>query len=64
LFLGRAYDWCGTLGGPTSGVINFAPPKLLTAFADRSITAELKGNQQAQDIKAGVSSLGGLKKGL
>lgn len=26
--------------------------------------AELKGNQQADDIKAGIGSLGGLKKNL
>lgn len=29
-----------------------------------SISAELKGNKQAEDIKAGVGSLGGLKKSL
>lgn len=33
-------------------------------FADSCITAELKGNKQAEDIKAGVGSLGGLKKSL
>lgn len=33
-------------------------------FADSCIAAELKGNKQAQDIKAGVGSLGGLKKSL
>ncbi|KAG8168187.1 hypothetical protein KVR01_003876 [Diaporthe batatas] len=28
------------------------------------VDSELKGNQQAQDIKAGMGSLGGLKKSL
>lgn len=33
-------------------------------LTDFRISAELKGNKQAQDIKAGVGSLGGLKKSL
>lgn len=40
-------------------------PKYIHKSTDRTcITAELKGNQQADEIKAGVGSLGGLKKTL
>lgn len=35
-----------------------------TTIANSYISAELKGNKQAEDIKAGMGSLGGLKKSL
>lgn len=54
---------CGTPGGPLC-CCGFSALGALTALADTYISAELKGNKQAQDIKAGVGSLGGLKKSL
>ena len=38
--------------------------ELITTLLTFYFAAELKGNKQAQDIKAGVGSLGGLKKSL
>lgn len=57
---------CGTPEGPFA-VVEFPPSGALattTLLTLTSISAELKGNKQAEDIKAGVGSLGGLKKSL
>lgn len=47
-------------------VAKFPPSEapITTLLTLTSISAELKGNKQAEDIKAGMGSLGGLKKSL
>lgn len=58
---------CGTPGRPLCccEISAFgALTTITTNFANSYISAELKGNKQAEDIKAGMGSLGGLKKSL
>lgn len=53
-------------GGPFAPALleNFRLESLHHDITNSSISAELKGNKQAEDIKAGMGSLGGLKKSL
>lgn len=53
-------------GGPFAPALleNFRLESLHHDITNSSVSAELKGNKQAEDIKAGMGSLGGLKKSL
>lgn len=65
LALPQAHVW--NAGRAPFGVAKFPPSEALTTATLLTLTcisAELKGNKQAEDIKAGVGSLGGLKKSL